>query len=168
MHPSSNSDPVSPSTRWWTYVAEYDGLAGSTRLDMGLKDVAPIKALPYLVIIGTSYTSYRKDKLPDAAETERLNQASDPLVLSVLSLGHSIYAGTFTNDQEQVHFIYVPRLDGIRIAFSNEHAKRCPQGNEVYIEKHDPDWEQYLSFLYPNPATIEFYGYNAETNRSAR
>ena len=166
--PSSQSDDVSSSTKWWTYLAGYGDLVGSTRVDMGLCSTAPQGKLPYLLIIGTSYMSSREDKLPDLSEKERLDQVSDHLIRSVLRLGPAIYAGTFTNDLEQVHFVYVSGLEGAKVAFDEEHARQCPNASQVFIEKHDPGWEQYLDFLYPSQATIEFYGYDAVTNRSAR
>jgi hypothetical protein len=163
-----NSDIVSSSKRWWTYLADYDGLVGSTRVDMDLRQVAPDKDLPYLVILGTSYASSREDKLPDAAEIERLNEISDAIILSVTRLGPAVYAGTFTNDLEQLHFVYVSSLASAEASFHLEHTKQCPCGKPTYIEQHDPNWEQYLGFLYPNQQTIEFYGYDSETNTSTK
>ena len=153
-------DSLNPKAIWWTYLAKYDELKGSTRVNMALRNGAPHKPFPCLAILGTSYVSSRDDKLPETSELEFLNEVSDELILSVMRLVPSLYAGTFTNDLEQVHFVYVQQLDGARAEFDKAHALLCEGRMPIWFEREDPRWEQYLDFLCPNQATMEFYGYD--------
>lgn len=161
-------DTMNPSAIWWTYLAGYDGLRGSTRVNMALRAGAPHRQFPHLLIFGTSYSSVRDDKLPDISEKHFLDEVSDELILSVMRLGPALYAGTFTNDLEQVHFVYVSRIDGAKAAFSDTHAALCQGRASTWIEREDPEWEQYLDFLCPNQATMEFYDYDlSQLNKPA-
>lgn len=161
-------DTMNPGAIWWTYLAGYDGLRGSTRVNMALRAGAPHRDFPNLFIFGTSYSSVRDDKLPEMPEKNFLDAVSDELILSVMRLGPAHYAGTFTNDLEQLHFVYVSRLEGAEAAFSDAHATLCPGRALTWIEREDREWEQYLDFLCPNEATMEFYGYHlSELDRPA-
>lgn len=151
---------VSVSNKWWSYLADYEGKPGSTRVDMALIDRAPITSLPYVVIAGTKYETSRSDGLPDIATVEQLNKLSDKLILAIMSNGPAVYAGTFTNDGEQVHYVYVQSPQGAQAEFSKALASACSVCKPTFRTKHDPNWDTYRKFLYPNQQTMDFYRFD--------
>lgn len=157
---ASAQTQVSASNKWWAYLADYDGTPGSTRVDMGQHANAPIADLPLLVIAGTKYTTSLASGFPEERELQRLNDLSDKLILAIMALGPSVYVGTFTQNREQVHYVYVKDLAGIEEAFAKTLKRECGTCAVLYRTKRDPEWNTYLKFLYPNQATMDFYRFD--------
>jgi len=155
--PAVAQDPVSSSTRWWSYLAEHDGKPGSTRVDMGQRDRAPVRDLPWVVIAGTSYKLLLESGLPTAAELRRLNAFSDQVILALLQHGPAVYVGTFTHNGEQLHYVYAKDVTGLEEAFATALKRACAACDVIYKTQHDPEWNVYLKFLYPSQATIDSY-----------
>lgn len=162
------SSPISTSDKWWTYIADYDGKPGSVRVDMALREEAPIQSLPTLVIFGTSYEQKPETGFPTDEALMQLNADSDALIAAVLSNQVGMYVGTFTHAGEQLHYVYARTAEGTEQAFRQSLAKVCPTCVAVYRTRADPAWNAYLKFLYPNQATLQHYGVDPRIFRSAR
>jgi hypothetical protein len=144
---------------WWTYLADYEGIPGSTVVDMALKEKAPIAALPTALVTGVSYESEaRNSGLPDAAELDLLNRLADKrLSIITAKAKHVVHVGTFTSDQKRYDYFYLAEPDGLEDALRQFYRNECPN-REPYVNiKEDPHWDRYVNFLYPNPQTIEFH-----------
>jgi hypothetical protein len=155
--------PASPHSEkeelWWTYMADYDGIPGSTVVDMALKEKAPLASLPTALVTGVSYESGAKNSgLPDAAELDLLNRLADErLAIIKAKAKHVVHVGTFTSDQKRYDYFYLAEPDGLEEALRQFYRSKCPN-REPYVNiKEDPQWDRYLEFLYPNQQTIEFY-----------
>lgn len=163
---ASARSQVSTSNKWWAYMADYNGTPGSTRVDMALQQKAPVQDLPFVVIAGTKYTTTLASGLPEANDIQRLNELSDKLILAIMSVGPSLYVGTFTHNNEQVHYVFVKDLAGTEEAFKKALKLACNTCEASYRTKSDPDWNTYLKFLYPNQATMQFYGFDPTKSRT--
>jgi hypothetical protein len=108
---------VCTSDRWWTYIADYEGKPGSIRVDMALREEAPLQSLPTVVIFGTKYEQKLETGFPTDDALEQLNSNSDALVSAVLAAQVGIYVGTFTHSGEQLHYVYTRTADGTEAAF---------------------------------------------------
>jgi Family of unknown function (DUF695) len=159
---------ISSSDKWWTYIAEYEGHAGSTRVDMAQKDVAPVSTLPFVVIAGVESETNLKSGFPGQDELARLNDISHKIIESILATGPSLYVGTFTHNKRQEHYVYVRSVAGAEAAFRKAIAEACPKCKALFRTKADPKWDTYLRFLYPNSATMEHYGYDPKGSRLYR
>lgn len=147
----------SESNEWWSYLAEYDAGPGSIRLDLKLRKNPPIKQFPYVVVSGVTYTSSRKDGLPEAGDIDRINGISTALVSAIARHSPSIHAGTFTHNFEQLNYIYVPNGEGLAAVIGKVYGKLCA-GCKTYTNiKKDPAWSAYREFLYPNEVTRKHY-----------
>jgi hypothetical protein len=160
--------PVSRSDKWWTYIADYYGKPGSTRVDMSLRDEAPLATLPTLIVFGTKYEQKPETGFPTDEALDKLNAESDGHIAAVLSAQTGIYVGTFTHAGEQVHYVYVRTAEGTEAAFRQSLARACPKCEAVYRTRPDPAWNAYLKFLYPNQATLQHYGLDPRMLRRAR
>jgi hypothetical protein len=149
--------PLNAKDFWWPYLAAYDAGPGSTRVNLGLKKLVPFSDYPNLVVTGTTYATTRSDGLPDQANLDRLNVLSGKVIAAIQVASPSIYAGTFTHNREQLHYVYVKNITGIEKMLSDLYAKACT-GCKIYTNiKRDPAWSAYRDFLYPNPATLDFH-----------
>lgn len=144
---------------WWTYLADYDGRPGSTVVDMALKRRAPIVAMPTALVTGVSYESPAKNSgLPDADELDFLNRLAEKRLAIIKSKAkYIVHVGTFTSDNKRYDYFYMAEPDNLEDALRQFYHTECPE-REPYVNiKEDPQWDRYLTFLYPNPQTIQFY-----------
>jgi hypothetical protein len=125
-----------------------------------LKDHAPVKGFPKLVIARTGYESNPdspESKLPTGEELDLLHGISERRVVLVTSECEAIYIGSFLCDNWQEDYFYAADVKGLEAAVKKFHSAEC-HGRKSSFSAHDePEWKHYLEFLYPNEATIEFY-----------
>ncbi|WP_050469347.1 DUF695 domain-containing protein [Herbaspirillum chlorophenolicum] len=149
---------TSDNAEWWSYVAAHDGKPGTTRLDMGLRRVAPVSGYPYVIVTGVGYRSSRPDGLPEPGDTGRLDAISEAVATAIGRKTRSIYAGTVIHNLEQLNYIYVIDPNGLGETVAAVYAKLCP-GCEIHTEiKADAAWSTYRDFLYPDEETRRRYG----------
>ncbi|WP_082143491.1 DUF695 domain-containing protein [Xanthomonas sp. NCPPB 1128] len=144
--------------KWWAYMASYADRPGSIRLNLALRKVAPQVDYPHLVVTGPTYKTSRSDGLPDKDDLKRLNDLQERIVEEVAKHTPCVYAGTFTHNFEQLHYVYAKSEVGVQRALADVYARHC-SGCKFYTNiKQDPSWLNYSEFLFPNQATREHYG----------
>lgn len=144
----------SQHTGWDVYLAQYDDGVGSTTLNMDLIHTAPVKALPFVVVTGVTVKECPEDGLP--SKLDDLYKISDDVNQLISSLTKIESVGTFMCQCERLQYIYVADTSNIRDRLTNLY--RDKYGSYAYyidIEP-DPEWEAYLTFLYPNEETLEY------------
>src|SRR5262245_14505102 len=93
---------------WCSYLADYDGLPGSTVVNLALKPRAPMSDRPILLVTGVSYESAMKNQgLPDAAEIDLLNRLSDKRLPIIVAHSTAVLVGSFTHKNERLDYFYV-------------------------------------------------------------
>ncbi len=151
------AQPMNPEL-WWSYLADYDGLPGSTLVNLGLKPRAPMHDRATLVVTGVSYQSTpRNSGLPDAAELDFLNRLSTKRLMLLAEHSQAIFVGSFTHKNERLDYIYVASPAGLDAALRSFYQMECPSRRPYINVKSDPRWEAYLDFLYPNAQTMQHY-----------
>ncbi len=155
--PLSSPKPMKTEL-WWSYLADYDGLPGSTLVNLALKHRAPKHDYTTLLVTGVTYESSPKASgLPDKAELEFLNRLSEKRLTLVTGKTEGIFVGSFTHKNERLDYIYVADPAGLEAALRDFYQRECPNRRPYINIKTDARWEAYLDFLYPNAATIEHY-----------
>ena len=156
--------PLSPGKKqmspelWWSYLADYDGMPGSILTDLALKTRAPVHGFPIIVVTGISYQS-RSDSsgLPDPSEFEFLERLGTKRLNVIAAHCPAILAGSFTHKNERLDYIYVVDAAGLEAELRSFYQTECAT-RQFYINvKNDPEWKDYLEFLYPNVQTVEYY-----------
>lgn len=155
---STVPDQSLASEQWWSYLASYDARPGSIRVNLALRKVAPVADYSFLVVTGTTYSSSQRQGLPELSDLNRLNGLQEEVVAAISKQSPNIYAGTFTHNFEQLHYVYVKDPSGISEVLSALYRQGCP-GCKTYTNiKQDQRWSTYSDFLFPNQATREHYG----------
>ena len=154
---TSSAQPIA-SDQWWSYLASYDAGPGSIRVNLALRKLAPLADYSYLVVTGPTYASSQRQGLPEVADLDRLNYLQEQAVAAIAEQSPYVYAGTFTHNFEQLHYVYVKSPSGISQALSELYRQRCPDCKTYTNIKQDPQWSAYSDFLFPNQATREHYG----------
>ena len=154
--PSSPAAQQMKRDLWWTYLASYEELPGSTVVNLALKSLAPMAERSTLLVTGVSYQSAPENSgLPDAAELDFLNRLSTKRLNLVAKHTTAILVGSFTHKNERLDYIYVSDAAGLDVALRQFYQTECPTRQPYINLKIDPRWEAYLDFLYPNAQTIQ-------------
>lgn len=144
--------------QWWTYLASYDEGPGSIRVDLGLKKQAPLPDYQFVVVTGTTYKSNGNQGLPEVDDLDRLNDLNKKVITTIGSKSPFVYAGTFSQNFEQLHYVYVKDIVGIEDALASLYKEACPRCKIYTKIRQDSTWSAYLEFLYPSQATRDHYG----------
>jgi hypothetical protein len=143
---------------WWSYLADYDGLPGSTVVNLALKDRAPLAGYTTLVVTGVTYQAPPEGSgLPTGDEIDFLNQLSEKRLTLIAQSTEAILAGSFTHKNERLDYVYVGDASGLAERLSTFYNNAAPNRSAYINVKQDAQWEAYLSFLYPNQQTLQHY-----------
>jgi hypothetical protein len=142
--------------QWDVYMAQYEKGPGSTLLDMSIKNQAPVKDFPFLLVTGIAFNKCTADGLPQKEAFSQLYKVSDAVKLCMDKALVNIFAGTFTYQCERLDYYYIKDTLGIRERLGKLYMDSFP-GAKAYINiKVDKVWQAYLDFLYPNAVSLEF------------
>lgn len=144
--------------QWWSYLAAYESGPGSIRLNLALHKQAPSADYPYLVVTGPTYVSTHHQGLPETSDIDRLNTIQERVIATIAKQTPLVYAGTFTHNFEQLHYVYVKNPSGVHAALSELYREVCKACKTYTNIKQDPSWSAYSDFLFPNKSTRDHYG----------
>ncbi|MES1220061.1 MAG: DUF695 domain-containing protein [Bacteroidota bacterium] len=141
---------------WDAYMASYEKGPGSTLLNMSLKQIAPVKTLPFVIVTGVTFKDCTNEGMPTKAEFENLYKISDSIKNLLDKNYTNTLAGTFTYQCQRLDYYFSSDTVKIRSSLKLVYENRFP-GYEYYINiKSDPEWRFYLDFLYPNKESQEY------------
>jgi hypothetical protein len=146
----------SQEEKWDVYMAQYEKGPGSTLINMGLKDQAPVKQFPFLLKAGIKMLDCSKEGLPTDGELKTLHAISDTMKSVITSTCQCIEAGTFSYQCNRTDYYYIEDTVRIRDRLEEAFKKYFPQYESLITVKPDSAWEAYLTFLYPNEETQEY------------
>jgi hypothetical protein len=138
---------------WDNYLATVDGKAASVLVDMGLFNTAPDKRYPYVVITGPQTQIPGKKGIPNKQEIADLEQILDVTTNFITGVTAKVLAGTFTYNNQRLNYYYVKDTVGVRNAILRVYNRNFKGYNFVIRMKYDPQWLNYITFLYPSEET---------------
>lgn len=139
---------------WESYIAAYEKGAGITLVNMSLKEKAPVKDQGFVLITGVTFTQC-KDGLPSPEILETLQSIDDALVRQVSFLGKTTFAGNWTHNCERLNYFYLQDSMDVRFSLQTFYKDNFPEFKYYINIRHDPEWQGYLQFLYPNEIILE-------------
>ena len=140
---------------WDNYIASYEaGNLGSTTLRMDLINKAPVKEMPFVLMIGISYFTSRADGFPESETFKMLHAVGNGLEQLITLETDAVLAGSFMYQQERIEYFYIKDYEGLKEKIAHyflENKINLP----YYIHiAEDREWDHYKKFLYPNEATL--------------
>ena len=143
---------------WWTYLADYDGVPGSTVVNLALKDRAPLPGYTTLVVTGVTYRAPpERSGLPTGDDIDFLNQLSETRLKLIAQSTEAMLAGSFTHKNERLDYVYVKDASGLAERLRTFYSTAAPNRTPYVSVKQDAQWEAYFNFLYPNQQTLQHY-----------
>ncbi|SIN66930.1 TIGR01619 family protein [Chitinophaga niabensis] len=139
---------------WESYIASYEKGLGITLLNMSLKEKAPVKDQGFVLITGVTFSDC-KDGLPTPEMVETLQSIDDALARQVSFLGKTTFAGSWTHNCERLLYFYLQDSMDVRFSLQTFYKDNYPAFKHYINIRHDPEWEGYLKFLYPNEIILE-------------
>lgn len=126
---------------WGVYMAQYEQGPGSTLINMGLKDKAPMKQFPFLLEAGVKMLDCSKEGLPSDNELNALHAISDTVKSAITATLQSLEVGTFSYQCHRTDYYYVGDTLGIRKRLGAVFQKYFPQYEYSIMVKPDSDWK---------------------------
>ena len=141
---------------WEVYLAQYEKGAGSTLVNMSLKEFAPIQKYPFLLKAGVRLVKCTQEGLPTKEEWDVLYSISDKIKSTIEGLKQNKSAGTFSYQCSRMDYYYIKDTNNIRKYLEEAFKTNFPKYEYAIEIKADTHWEAYLTFLYPNEETREY------------
>jgi hypothetical protein len=141
---------------WDVYLARYEKGSGSTLINMSVKQSAPKKELPFVIITGVTFKDCRSDGFPTKNQYDALYQISDSIKEIILNSTHSMAVGTFTYQCQRLDYYYVSDTNNLRSKLLHLFNISFPLYLPYINIREDKPWDAYLKFLYPNEETYEY------------
>ncbi len=135
---------------WDTYMARMGGKPASVLVDMGLMSNAPDKLLPYLLVTGPRLDKCGPTGIPDTAEIARMEKILDLTGAFLSGVTAKKLAGTLTYNCERVNYYYIKDTIAVRNALNRMYTTHYPTYKYSLKIKHEPLWQTYRAFLYPD------------------
>jgi uncharacterized protein (TIGR01619 family) len=123
---------------------------------MSIKNVAPVKDMPFLLATGIGFDQCNTDGLPEKEAFPQLYKVSDALKLFMDNNLQNIFTGTFTYQCERQDHYYIKDTVGLREKLNKFYTDSFPGSKYRINIKTDNIWQDYIDFLYPNAVSLEF------------
>lgn len=141
---------------WELYECAIDDHRAFVKVNVDLLAQAPDAARTFTIRVVVPLLRPRADGLPDTPERPRLDTIEEILVRSMGAIG-AIHVGRASFGGAVRHYFYAPGPESL-----DDAADRCRAAiddRELEIGGYDdPEWQQYLEFLYPNPLGWQWIG----------
>jgi len=148
--------PAQAQGNWDTYLAQYDGKPGSVLVDLDLRNTAPDKRCPYLVITGPRAHDCDTDGMPAKGEIDALEDVLNTTNNFLTGITAKVLAGTFTYRCDRLNYYYVKDTLGIRTAIRRMYDRAHKNYSYSLRMSYDPEWKSYRTFLYPSEEMLSW------------
>jgi len=137
------------SDNWDFFECVIEGVTSFVMVDLGAHEQAPDPGRPISIRIEIQFQDPQPNGLPTSDEAEALHGLEDALDEALGSGLSAVYVGRVSGGGVRHFYFYAPASDDLE-----ECLEQVGEGFPAYPlgagERDDPEWEQYLEFLYPN------------------
>jgi|SRR5215813_115995 len=134
---------------WKSYICNVNDKLASIALDLALCPEVPIPGKTWLLWVWVYMKSPRPDGLSDRSEVEVLAAIEDELAKEIGRACEALEAGRITTQGHREFYFYGKSSDGFKGAVKSV-MRRFKSYKFDLGSQTDPDWNQYLSVLYPS------------------
>jgi uncharacterized protein (TIGR01619 family) len=150
--PGARSQPVPED--WDNYIISVNNHPVSIVVNLALKEKAPLKERPFVIILRTKYNLSDPNGFPAPEISGTLDSIEFDLEARLKSSHGAIYAGRFT--QRGLREFYFYALDTVQYlaacASVMDHYRSFPWLSKALADK---TWSNYFEVLYPGAAELE-------------
>lgn len=139
---------------WAAYFCNVNGKLASIFLDLDLRNTVPDAGRPWLLWVWVYFRHPRPDGLSSSEEFDSLCMIEDKLTAATKRGCGAVLAGRITTQGRREFYYYGSNLD----AFNSVVAGAMESFDSYEFDRgtqHDPQWNQYLSVLYPSPDDLQ-------------
>lgn len=139
---------------WESYFGQVDHKLASIFVDLGLRDIAPLKGMDYVGYITIKMNNPRPDGLSSQEESKTLFHIEDSLVNHLTRDNNAIYVGRKTSDNNLELYFYLTDT----IIFDKQVFETMSQFSAYKYDhghRQDENWGSYFDFLYPVPQQMQ-------------
>jgi Family of unknown function (DUF695)/Regulator of ribonuclease activity B len=142
------------SDDWDFFSLRVDDQAASIFVDLGIRNLAPIRTHPLMGYLRVAMRRPREDGLSSQEEFDDLIALEDRVTADIVKNGTAIYVGRNTSSGNRDFFFYA--TDAPRF----ENAARTAMGEFPSYKyetgmSEDRDWQTYFDFLHPPDADLQ-------------
>ena len=134
---------------WENYVLSLKGKPVSINVDLGLKNIAPMRENPFAIIIRVKLNDLDDNGMPQGDELDELLTMEEKLVDMLARQNGAVFAGRFTQRGLREFYFYAPDTLGY-IKAVNQSMLSFPAFQYLSIAKQDAEWVNYQTVLYPS------------------
>lgn len=133
---------------WDFYFCRVDDNPASIYLDLGLKEIAPIKGKGNIFWVSIKMNNPREDGLSSNEESGKLWEIDDALIASFSSKHDVVYVGRLTNNGSRDFYFYFGE-EVLMDKTVSDVMVRFPEYQYDFGIKENDNWESFFNFLYP-------------------
>lgn len=142
------------SDDWDFYFARVNGAVSSIFVDLGIRPDAPNEKRPWLLWVHVGLKSPNPEGMSSNEEAPKLHEIGESLDATVSALCGAQLVGRITGAGQRDFYFYAAEPGPL-----DEAVPRAMQAFGDYKFDYgstlQPDWDQYLSLLYPSPSNLQ-------------
>jgi uncharacterized protein (TIGR01619 family) len=135
---------------WDFYFCRVDDKPASIYLDLGLKEVAPVKDKGNIFWVSIQMNNPKEDGLSSSEESDFLWEIEDQLIASINLKHAAVYAGRLTHNGARDYYFYFGDEVLMDKTVSDVMVNFPAYEYDFGIKEND-NWDSYFNFLYPSP-----------------
>ncbi len=137
------------SETWEFYFTRIEDKPASLLVDLGIHPHVPLADKSQLVWIDLHLQEFQADGFSTQSESERLASLEDQLTAAMLHQADALFVGRITTDGRREYYFYTADSASAQAVAAEALSAWADYHWETHCQA-DPDWRQYLEFLYPN------------------
>ena len=140
---------IAQTDNWDNYIVAVNDKPVSIVVNLGLKELAPVKERPFAIVLRVKYPEMDDRGFPVESLADELNQIESELETVFQKTNGAWYAGRFTQrGLREFYFYALDTIGYVRASTSvlQKHSKFPWLVKAVY----DKDWTNYFEVLYPH------------------
>lgn len=138
------------SEEWEFYFTSVNDTFASILVNVGIHETAPDPNRSWVLRVWVYFQEVEESGLPGEEEANRFAEVEEALINDVTSSLDGVLAGRVTAAGRREFFFYAPTFTGFEDTVAQS-LSRFPDYQWDSNSELDPDWQQYLSLLYPSP-----------------
>lgn len=140
------------SLGWDSYLCRVNGELASICLDL---DLQTDPSFPWLLWVWIDMLMPRQDGLSSQEEADTLWKLEDSLTQKLAEQLNARFIGRITVERRREFYFYVPKSPLDASVISEALSSSFPEYRFDWGTKHDPEWSQYHSVLFPSGEYFE-------------